>query len=271
MVWKLRQILRPKLDIPFESCKTNYRKFFYGNWFAIAKIGVYLRCEMVPTVKNQFRVPKVFGPLWGPQLKLQTRKVSHKFYKTVWFRFEILSVRIWNIFFNLHFKFVLSGLFTFWNTILSELFNLRQTVCRQFTRAALYIMTALNFISRYTFYRSFCQCFAHYHVISGFSFSSTNLCPDSLCVRSRHQSGDHYQQSGVRCANHFCVRPWHQSGDHYQQSRARCTDHVRVCPRHQSGNSHEQSGARSRCADHFCVRPRICLFLITFSEAQHSP
>ena len=88
------------------------------------------------TWENQFRVPKVFGPLWGPQLKLQTRKVSHKFYKTVCFRFENLSARIWNIFLNLHFKFAPSGLFTVWNVILSELFDQRQTFCLQFSCAA---------------------------------------------------------------------------------------------------------------------------------------
>ena len=127
---------RPKLDLPFESCKSNYRKKIYGNWFAIWKRGVCLRCETVKTWENQFRVPKVFGPLWGPQLKLQTRKVSHKFYKTVCFRFENLSARIWNIFLNLHFKFAPSGLFTVWNVILSELFDQRQTFCLQFSCAA---------------------------------------------------------------------------------------------------------------------------------------
>ena len=80
----------------------------------------------------QFRAPKDFGPLFGPQLKLNSRKVSQKSFKTVCFRFVNLFIRNWNYSRHKFSNFASAGLFTIWNVRLVHVFQGRQPYCLNF-------------------------------------------------------------------------------------------------------------------------------------------
>lgn len=140
-------LLGPKQAGVFENCKSNYRniwpvffRYFSVIGFANFKKDVCLRCETVKSSKIQFRAPKDFGPLFGPQLKLKSRKISQKSFKTVCFRFVNLSTRNWNYSRKQFFNYVSYGLFTIWNVRLQKIFHLRQT--DRLNRVLLHVLRA---------------------------------------------------------------------------------------------------------------------------------
>ena len=107
-------------------------RYFSVIGFANFKNNVCLRCETVKLSKMQFRAPKDFGPLFGPQLKLNSRKVSQKSFKTVCFRFVNLFIRNWNYSRHKFSNFASAGLFTIWNVRLVHVFQGRQPYCLNF-------------------------------------------------------------------------------------------------------------------------------------------